>query len=392
MTDLTVDLRLEVQTAANDVLVLGVSTVSGYRLGGPADTAGSGIEWLNVLGTSHEISVVRGAKRDGLTLSLEAGVLNATVYDSVVDPNTNPYVKPGTPMRLMHDVTPVFTGVIRNVQVSYKGSQPVVRISAVDRVKDLANTNRAGVVEGTFAERVGDLLNKHAVPNTITGSSAVVLAQNAYDSTLLNHLNLAATSEQGRLFVAKDHSLKALGKDATYSATPVAYFTDQVADTADELSYVDISVAYDSAALANDIWVNNLTAVPNAEDPLVNDSVTTKYGPYRNVVSIATYGGYTEEVETNLDAADVPAFAAAVLSANDAPELRVDAVRINASNKPDLAAGLEVFDTVNIEYSNEAFHIGENFSVLYLEHSITASNTEHRWMVNVGLLSNPEVN
>ena len=390
MSDFTTDLRLEVQTARNDAFVWGVSTWTGYRWAGPADTPESGVEWLDILGSSHEIAIQRGAKRDGLTISLEAGTLQATVFDAQVDPNTNPYIKPGTPIRLVRNAglgdVHVFKGVLTVVSVTYRGKKPQVTLAAVDKVKDLANTNRSGVVGGTFAQRVDDLLAKHGIPFTIDGGADVLLAQNAYDSSLLNHMTIAATSAQGNFFVSKDNTVKAYGNGSLPAGPALITFTDERAVDPSDVEYTDIVVRYDSDNLANDIYVENLTYGLNEEmEPL---SINTKYGPYRNVTSIATFGAFTETVTTTLPAEiDVANFASTILADNDAPELRVDSVRFNASEDREKAAGLEVFDLVNVEYTTEAFHIGEDFRVLALTHKISASPDRHTWLVDVDLIS-----
>lgn len=583
-------LRLEVEKARNDVFVWGVSTWTGYRFGGPADSAESGVEWLDVLGTSHEIKIRRGGKREGLGVTMEAGSMTATVIDSQVDPNVNPYIKPGTPMRLIYNAglgdIAVFTGVIDNVKVQYSIGKPTVFLSAVDRVKDLNNVNRSGVIGGTFANRVDDLLDKHGIPFNVTGGSTT-LAQNAYDSTLLNHLTLATNSEDGSWFVDKDNVVQAFGHGSlpagtarmslvdrhTFEATNVipnpAFETNQsrwnqnagsraldttwaasgtqslkytvtsasvsntyvfpqpeigkginsdarfeigrhyyiratikagqacqiaikvngydssnlgsgnvlpaqywnfsagevktieyVADVTDindatvgvtplfliygpgvgnvaptvgdwfnidnvmmvidegdpaqyfdgssgnaswtgtphasestaltkrvnQQEYNDISVGYDSASLFNDIYINNMTwGLSEEGNPL---SIETKYGPYRNVTSIATYGASTQDIMTNFaNEVAVEDYALDVLDRYDAPQLTVDSVRFNAKGNEGMAADLEIYDKVNVEYTNDTVHIGEDYNVIAVTHEISASPDTHLWMVDVDLIS-----
>lgn len=389
-TDLTTVLRLEVQSAATNVFVLGYSLLGGAVLAGEADTPESGVEWLDLLGVSNQINIQRGVRKNGLIYEVEAGTMSAVVLDPAVDPNINPYIKPGTPIRLVHDdgftETRVFTGVIRNVDVTYPstvGASTRVSIVAVDKVKDLANTTRDGTVAGTFDARVDTLLTKHGIDFTVTGASTTVLAQNSYDSTLLRHLVLAATSEQGRFYVAKDNTVVGLGANATPPASATINLTDQALVLSNDIGYTEIEVGFSSDELANDIWVNNLTY---DEDESFNPiSVSTKHGPYRKPTSIATYGAFTEEVETNLDPLDVDAFADALLTANASPSVKVKRVKFNSTEKSELAAALEVFDLVNVEYLNDTLHIGEDFEVLHINHYITAGNRGHKWMVDVDL-------
>lgn len=382
MVDFTGTLRLEVETARSDVFVWGLSTWSGYRFGGPADTATSGTEWLNVLGETHEIKVRRGGKANGFSFEIEAGDLQATVLDPQVDPSSSPYIKPGTPIRLMHDTEAVFTGELRQVKVTYHSGQPRVFLSAIDRVKDLANTMRYGADEATFTNRVIDLLRKHGFDYRVYGDSATMLARNNYDSTVLNHLTLASTSEQGRWFVCKHNHVHAFTKSEPV-AEQVYTFTDKPSTGPTEIEYVDIGVSYDSDELVNEIVINNLTYAENEEQE--PQSVSTKFGPYRNGTSIATYGVFNENIETNLPPADIDAYAAEALGKTGYPALHVSNVRANMSQTTDVAAAFEVYDSVGIEYENEYVHINDTYTVLSIEHEISASNTDHKWMTTLQL-------
>lgn len=383
MANFTGTLRLEVETARSDVFVWGVSSWSGYRFGGPADTATSGTEWLNVLGETHEIKVRRGGKLDGIATDIEAGALTATVLDPSVDPSSSPYIKPGTPIRLMHGTEPVFTGELRQIKVTYHGGQPRVFLSATDRVRDLVNTMRYGAYTTvTLEDRVADLLTKHAVPYEMHGTSEEYIFTNRYESTLLNHLTLATRSAKGHWYVDKANKVRVYGESE--SMRPKVYtFTCHDSTTATEIEYVDIAVSYDTADLVNEVVFNNITEDLNEEGEWA--SIHTKHGPFSDPTSVATYGSYADEVDISIATSRMADFADEILALSSRPEIRVSDIRVNYSENPSDAAALDIYDTIGAEYENENIHIGNDFAVIALEHEISASNTDHKWMTTLEL-------
>ncbi|WP_245607644.1 hypothetical protein [Streptomyces prunicolor] len=391
MTNLIDNLKLQVQTAKPDIFVLTTSTLGAYKLGGAAeaDNYEPNTEWLDILGDTTSVSIERGSKRgDSIDTEVEVGTLEAHIFDGNVDPNTNPYIKMGVPMRLQALVdaewVTQYTGTISRVTVSYDAEKKShVTLYAVDRVKDLANINRAGVVAGTFAERVEDLLTKHGIDFTVEGGTSS-LADNNYESTLVNHLMLAQNTELGSVFVDKSNVVKAYGNGSLPTSEPVINFYDAEVDDDPLAAYYLIDgfgVAYDDSIMVNDIFVRNLTR--GVDEDLNYTSVETVYGPFANNTSVATWGARQTELTTNFATeGDVEDYAAVVLDEFDAPELRVDTIRWNATFSVDQVAGLELFDMVNIQYSSEAVTINKPFRVMAIKHDITPD----AWLVTLDLL------
>ncbi|MFM9573400.1 hypothetical protein ACKI1I_25400 [Streptomyces turgidiscabies] len=391
MTDLIDNLKLQVQTAKPDIFVLTTSQLNAYKLGGAAeaDNYEPNTEWLDILGDTVSIEIRRGSKRgDSIDTEVEVGTLEARVYDGNLDPNSNPYIKMGVPIRLQSfkdaEWVTQYTGTISRVLVSYDADKKsTVTLYATDRVKDLANINRAGVVAGTFAERVDDLLAKHGIAFTVTGGTAS-LADNNYESTLVNHLMLAQNTELGSVFVDKDNVVKAYGNGSLPTSEPVINFYDVEHEEDPLAAYYLIDgfgVAYDDSIMVNDIFVRNLTR--GIDEELNYTSIETVYGPFANKTSVATWGSRQTELTTNFATeGDVEEYAAVVLDEFDAPELRVDSIRWNATEHVDQVSSLELFDLVNIEYNSEAVNINKPFRVLAITHDITPD----AWLVTLDLL------
>lgn len=235
--------RVKVQTARPDVFVWGISTWTGYRWGGPLDEDAGTVEWLDLTTMSTSVRINRGTSSSGIQNTLEPGNVVVIVRDSIVDPNTNPYIKVGVPVvvefRPYPDAypdewLPVFTGKIDNVQVQYyKDKKPTVTITAKDSVKDIANISRAGVDDDTYQDRFEDLLTKHNVPHYYVGAEdgpGVSLAANEKETSVLNHLQFANNSELGAFYVDRDNKVtfapRAYLDNAENGSEPVVVFGD----------------------------------------------------------------------------------------------------------------------------------------------------------------------
>ncbi|ELP65474.1 hypothetical protein STRTUCAR8_08019 [Streptomyces turgidiscabies Car8] len=210
------------------------------------------------------------------------------------------------------------------------------------------------------------------------------LADNNYESTLVNHLMLAQNTELGSVFVDKGNVVKAYGNGSLPTSEPVINFYDTEHEEDPLAAYylVDgFGVTYDDSIMVNDIFVRNLTR--GIDEEMNYTSVETVYGPFANKTSVATWGSRQTELTTNFATEDdVEEYAAVVLDEFDAPELRVDSIRWNATEHVDQVSGLELFDLVNIEYNSEAVTINKPFRVLAIEHDITPD----AWLVTLDLL------
>lgn len=137
-------LALEYQ-GATEGFILGRSRVGLDRL-----VAGATVQWLPALCDALNVSVSRGGQRDGLVDSLDVGTLNATFLDAM-DPTSDDNVRPNTPVRLVSDDDPIYTGVVQDVTMTDdRDGHRRVTLTAVDGRASLSNTQRYGaVVEGS---------------------------------------------------------------------------------------------------------------------------------------------------------------------------------------------------------------------------------------------------
>lgn len=151
--------HLDVELATVDgVFQLDVSPLDGPDL--LAADRGSAYTWTPLLPSATSVTMRRGLARDGVTLKGEVGSLTITLLDAF-DPTTNLDVRPNARIRV-RDATGhlLFTGLLEDVHVTdSKTGKPVTVLTAVDAVRDVANTPRYGAANPTAEhELIGDRL------------------------------------------------------------------------------------------------------------------------------------------------------------------------------------------------------------------------------------------
>lgn len=109
--------------------------------------------WTPITDEVRDISIKRGSPPDKLTTSPDVGTLTLTL----VDPPITPW-RPSTPIRVTGDGNLLFTGSILDIRETEHRPSPggtarnIVTITAVDRVRDLANTMRYGAYQSAPEE------------------------------------------------------------------------------------------------------------------------------------------------------------------------------------------------------------------------------------------------
>lgn len=208
-----------------------------------------------------------------------------------------------------------------------------------------------------------------------TSISPFRLQNVAYESSLVNHFDLACNSVGGYWWVDRGGVTQfaaSLGEDAV-----VGVFSDVRGDGT--LEYVDIGMSFDTRAIVNDLDVTNMGAVLG-EDGWQSENVTQNY---QNATSIATWGPRRSDIDISLYdqgpfAGSVETRAADML--DDDLELGKQPVwiRWNAQEAPALAASLEIYARVDIIFRGTTYQC----RVVNLTHELTPT----RWIVRMELI------
>lgn len=190
-----------------------------------------------------------------------------------------------------------------------------------------------------------------------------------YESTLLNHFDLACNSVGARWYVTKRGT--ALFRRTIEDSTPAARFTDSAAG---DVSYTDVDLAYDTRNV-----VSSLTLSQHGYDPATGNTADESL-TFTDDASIARWGSRSSALDTCLYLGaghenDADQRGRDVLATLRRPKYSVRSFTFNAQSRIDILDALELRTAIAIDYED----IRQQSRVLAIRHSITPT----QWMVTV---------
>lgn len=338
--------------------------------------------WLGITGSVTNLNIDREA--------MNVGPMSVTINDKGLDPAGmyDPILKPGKQVRVRaRDGATwknLYTGKISNARVEYDKPktagavvESVIIINAVDPLSDLANQGEARSVATVASlpyllEGKGIPWNCNGVTNHITGSPVVPVVNE--NLSVADQVVITRDSELGYAWVSKDGVLFVVDNAASLT-TPQFTLTDDAGTYAGASgSYSDVDVDWDTDRVMNTVMVKHLTtnAEGNAEEVV--------YGPYMDAASVAAYGPKKAEftIVGTADATSIAAYAAAVLSANATPRIRVNSVRVPVKDAKSLAfaTSVDLASRVKVTFGDK---VDEYFRVSAIKHGIGSTG----WFVDI---------
>lgn len=326
------------------------------------------IEYVNILGSSHSIKVVRE--------ELNVGTLEASIADAALDPAQSTVIRPGRRTRLLvlteGEWRPLFTGKILNGRAVYdplaanESKRAAITMTAVDDLSALAQHRRSGGVEEI--DELPYVLEGCGVPWNVNGSgdqvpTATVVALND-NATAVDQVAVTRDNHLGRAWLDTRGILQAWDADQLDTT---------IQATLDETTYSDVSIDYDTDRCINIVSIVFLR--PNG-----NGTEEIPYGPYEDAASVAEWGPHSAEFRIQWATEDetaIEAYAAQILGANATPGRRINSVRLPIRTLDDLSATagekralLDLVDLVTA--SNAETGLSTDVRVAKLEHNITA--------------------
>lgn len=202
-----------------------------------------------------------------------------------------------------------------------------------------------------------------------------------YESTLANHIDLAAASTGGAWWVDAHNVVNVTACRHSGAAEPL-----QLSDApGSPWSYVAIEHAMDTARLANELRLDNKGRKENPDEPGEYVADDRTLGPFRNRTSVATYGPAAAEVTTGLaydDAhGDVHAGAvdelAGIYLARGGAEFPSQVRLYRDPQDPPMPA-LDVMGPVDLTFRGTLYRC----AIAGLDHEITP----HRWHTTLTLV------
>lgn len=230
-----------------------------------------------------------------------------------------------------------------------------------------------GNVLSVFAAGAGNQAMAWQATNlrlTVVGDPQGLQLQDvAYESSLVNHVDLACNSVGARWYVRKDGVVEFIRTPSTGS--PVLAFSD-VAGA--DISYTDVALSYDTKNVVNSLKMNQHGLDPatgNAvdySDTFTADSSVRRWGVRSSDMDTCLYVG-------GIHSTDLMRRASMVMSGLSRPNYAVSSLTINVQSNPAVLAALELCAPVTITYGQ----LVQTARVLSLAHTITPT----RWLVTV---------
>lgn len=331
------------------------------------------IQWLDITGSSAEINIQRN--------ELDVGMATVTIYDADLDPNNYAEVRPGKQIQVTATdsagvVTTIYQGAITGTPVVYDPTgrtKPQVTLSASDNIARLANQGENRVVAN-----VSDLpfiLEGKGVPWNVNGNtgdinSATVLAYNE-SASVLDEVVTTRDSNNAYAMVSCENVLTVFdtAHSPFTSGTVALSLTDAAVLGSGDVSYSDMDIEYSTDDCINQVGITFLRYNSGT-----GETASVSYGPYQDPVSVAKWGPHEKDFTIILpteSAANVQAFANAVLAANGTPTIkpRTATVPVVDASKVAMIAAVDLYDVISV--TNTDKFDDQWFIVTGITHDIT---------------------
>ena len=348
-------------------------------------------DWTDVLASAGNITVERD--------ELNVGVLEATLFDSTLDPASTDLIRPGKRCRidvLIGDTwESLFRGKLENPSSAYLVGDPrrselrsvQIKLVASDAAADLANDPRSSGV--ATIDELPAVLAGTDVPFVVNGSSdainpdtVVVVAVNDQASAL-DQVAVTRDSVLGFAWVDRNGVLQAWDRGELPSV---------VAAELDEAAYSAVDIDFDVDRTFNTITIKLLQINPGT-----GETEELAFGPY--VDEAARRQWRTRKAEFTVQGVDpdlIPAYAAEILALNATPTKRINAVTIPLRTVDEIQAHAlrDLYDLVSLS-NDRAGVVGQVSRVTSVKHTITVrkegARIVNRWTVELGFSTDGSV-
>lgn len=388
------NVRVETLTRAASPFILGEGILGYSKLAAP----GTPQTWHDWTDDVSAITSSRGGNLNGVTIRNRPGMLTLTIRDVEID-RVAPQFYREQPIRLTHingtTESRLFTGWVRDVEQHYGGTNPTTRrprtfvtITAVDAIARHDETTRYGAIppEGgeTLADRVARLRASAAAPIAIpeddyldTFDRPIMLGRTVYESSLSNHLTLAANTT-GAMWYVDAAGITRYQPRKYDPAGAVEFTTDGTPSGA--LS----AVAYTPAS-ATDTGFNTITAYNKAV------TIDPESGAYQNLETehdlipgyISLIGKQYAELDTNAEDIDYLGWAIEWVQPNMFGwGSLLGEIRWNAQQDLTRVPELDLGASITAEAFTDTADPWSKYLVIGVEHTITPT----RWITTLTVI------
>jgi hypothetical protein len=409
---------LQIRTKIDGLFTIGVDKIGEAYLASDADlNDDTQYEWQSILNGVLSLSLRRGVDTYTGAYALpivNVGSLHVRSTNQLLDPVHNKYLQPKSKIRLiLKGVTPVtiFQGRVDNIFIDYRSDQqkPLISFDVMDPVADLQGTmtQLSGIstsASHTWSERINEILSnggrtesagtKQLVRNIYGGSTTHGFWDD--NRTIWEALTLASNTEGGFIYFDKNNELNCYASEQIPDNEPTMIFSN-INPEAVNYGFKNISVDYNTASIINEVQVSNSwgytkSVLTQEEDPelyypegkwvTVTEIKTEAEGPYRDQASINKHGTHALNLDTNFNLSggkeELVTWANRIINKWKNPSTLVKEIEWNAKNDIFSAAGMDILESVAIEYQTENTGFTTELTVIGIQMEIDADQDTWR--------------
>jgi hypothetical protein len=408
------ELDLQIRTKIDGVFIIGSDRIAEAYLASDADlNDDSQYEWQSILNGVLSMSLRRGVDTYTGAYALpivNVGVLHVVSNNQALDPTNNQYLQPRSKIRLIRKdpQTVIFQGRVDNIYIDYRSDtmKPLISFDIMDPVGQLQGTmtKLSGISTSqthTWEERINEILSngkftttagpKQLVRNIYGGSTTHGFWDD--NKTVWEALTLATNTEGGFIYFDKDNVLNCYASEEIPEAIPSINFSN-INPASVIYGFKNIAVDFNTQSIINQIQPTNSWGFQTTrydqevigedfgEWVTVTDIQTQPKGPYDADASINKNGVHALNINTNFYLGDgdteLQQWANKILNKWKNPSTLVKEIEWNAKDDIANAAGIDILDSVSIEYQTETLGFTKELTIIGIQMEINADQDTWR--------------
>jgi hypothetical protein len=410
------EIDLQIRTKIDGVFIIGQSAINQAYLASDADlNDDTQYEWQSIMPGVLSMYLRRGVDTYTGAYPLpvvNVGSLHIISTNQALDPTHNLYLQPRSKVRLIYknngNPVTIFQGRVDNIYIDYRSDQlkPLISFDVMDPVGELQSTmtKLSGIstsARHNWDERISEILSnggrtesagpKQLIRNIYGGSTTHGFWDE--NKTIWEALTLASNTEGGFIYFDKNNELNCYASEEIPEASPIMHFSN-IDPTAVNYGFKNIAVDYNTASIINEVQVANTYGYQTQvyDQEVIGDNygqwVTTTVletkpkGPYRDAASINKHATHALNVETNFylggGETELTQWATKIINKWRNPSTLIKEIEWNAKNDITNAAGVDILDSVSIEYQTETLGFTRELTVIGIQMEFLAEQDTWR--------------
>ncbi|MFN7583759.1 MAG: PKD domain-containing protein [bacterium] len=351
-----------------------------------------GASWVEYTDGIISVDIQRGLQKYTSPMDMpDAGIMRLISRSYSVDPYENSNFRTGRTVKVEANGTPIFTGRLIDINVSYnpKGKPPQIELIAIDMV----GTMQAHVLQDSFRDRLGGAMTISMFLQEMNFTS-----NPGADAEIIDFVSAQAPSDIGVAGGTADALYyPPLGTSAWgfYTQLAKSNLAFLYANVDNEMVGVDDWAVLGAAHPRNNPSVATFDStggqlgyfnvvLNDGFDILCNRFKTTNigqdFGVASNTASATNWGPGFKQLDTTLFIGPPPSqpgmtnIINRVFSETVFPARDISSISWNGKFDPDLAKTIEIYDNIDIYHEVDVLTIDKKYQIVGIQHRIDAEN------------------